>query len=484
MIYRCLERIILNGFGFIIKKRSQMRLILLLLFCCGTGSLAFPQTAGENPGSRANQFVQTALRDQKAYGWLKELCAIGPRMCGSKSSLHAVDWAEQILRQDCRADRVWRQRVMVPNWKRGNKEYALIHPSSPLIPKELSVAALGGSIGTAAGGITAGVMEVQSLAEIDSLGAQVKDKIIFLNRRFEQGNLNPNESYGAAVDQRTRGAARAGKWGAAAVLVRSVTSKYDNIPHTGITYYEENGPRIPAAALGLIDADFLHSALDKNPRLQLTLLLSCQTYPDTVSYNVIGEITGTEFPHEIILVGAHLDSWDQGCGAHDDGGGCVQAMEVLDLFHRLHLKPKRTIRCVLFMDEEQEQTGAKAYAAWSDSSGQDHLAAIESDRGAFSPRGFSVDADSLNLTTLQNWLEILYPCGIDWIRKGGSGADVGKLKQAKARIGYVPDPQRYYDLHHSANDILEAVHPRELELGSAAIAMLVYLISERGLTGN
>jgi hypothetical protein len=211
------------------------------------------------------------------------------------------------------------------------------------------------------------------------------------------------------------------------------------------------------------------------------MYLSCTPAPDTTSYNVIGEITGSEFPQEIILVGAHIDSWDLGCGAHDDGGGCVQAMEVLYLFKKLNIKPKRTIRCVLFIDEEQHQTGAAAYAARSDSLKLNHLAVMESDRGVLTPRGFSVDTDSLSLNKIQAWQSVLDLCGIDWVRKGSSGADVGKLKQAKARLGYVPDSQRYYDFHHSANDVLAEVHPRELELGTAAMAMLVYLLSEYGL---
>jgi carboxypeptidase Q len=430
--------------------------------------------------SRAEQLVQTALRDQKGYFWLKELCAIGPRLSGSQNSLQAIAWAEKTMRHSG-WDRVWLQQVMVPNWKRGLREQAMISRSSFFLKKQLAIAALGGSVGTSAAGICASVIEVKSLAEIDSLKEKAKGKIIFLNRSFDRSKFNPNDSYGGAVDQRTRGAARAGRVGAVAVLVRSVTSKYDNAPHTGVMYYEENGTRIPAATVGQIDADFLSSALLQEPNLELTLRLSCKINPDTISYNVIGEIAGSEFPEEIIVVGGHFDSWDLGCGAHDDGGGCIQAMEVLDLFRRLAIKPKRTIRCVLFMDEEQHQTGAERYIAWCDSAGQKHLAAMESDRGVLTPRGFNVDADSLVLIKIQSWQKILEPTGIDWIRAGGSGADVGKIKGAKALLGYVPDSQRYYDFHHSANDVFEAVHPRELELGTAAMAMLVFLLSEEGL---
>jgi carboxypeptidase Q len=447
-----------------------------LVFC----SVAVAQPDMEEQNSITKALVRTALTDQQGYQWLQDLCAIGPRLCGSTKSLQAIFWAKKLM-QGFGADSVRLQPVLAPNWKRGNAERLLISRSSCCKKKNLAIAALGGSIGTGPAGITAPVLEVKSLAEVDSLGVKVQGKIVFYNRPFDPGRMNPNESYGQAVDQRGHGAARAGKHGAVAVLVRSVTSKYDNNPHTGVTYYEDGGIRIPAAAIGQIDADFLSAALLKDPKLELTIHLSCKPEPDTTSYNVLGEITGSEYPQEIILVGAHIDSWDLGCGAHDDGGGCVQAMEVLYLFKKLNIKPKRTIRCVLFIDEEQHQTGAAAYAAWSDSLKLNHLAVIESDRGVLTPRGFSVDADSLTLQKIQEWQNVLNLCGIDWVRKGGSGADVGKLKQAKARLGYVPDSQRYYDFHHSANDVLAEVHPRELELGTAAMATLVYLLSELGL---
>lgn len=458
-----------------------MRTIKPLIICLFLYSTAFPQQNMDEQKSTVKAFIATALTGQQGYNWLKDLCAIGPRLCGSAESMQAILWARKIM-QDFGADSVGLQPVMAPNWKRGKKEKLLISRSYFAKGKFLAVAALGGSVGTGAAGISATVVEVRSLAEVDSLAGQVSGKIVFYNRPFDLGRQNPNESYGLAVDQRTRGAARAAKYGAVAVLVRSVTSKYDNKPHTGSTYYEDGGRQIPAASLGQEDADFLSSALIKDPGLQLTLHLSC--YNNTaraLSYNVIGEIKGSEFPREIVMVGAHIDSWDLGCGAHDDGGGCVQAMEVLYLFKKLNIKPRRTIRCVLFIDEERQQSGAEAYATLCDSLQLNHLAVIESDRGALTPRGFSVDADSLILKKLQGWQEVLSLCGIDWVRKGGSGADVGKLKQARARIGYVPDSQRYFDFHHSANDVFAEVHPRELELGTAALATMVYLVSEHGL---
>jgi hypothetical protein len=200
------------------------------------------------------------------------------------------------------------------------------------------------------------------------------------------------------------------------------------------------------------------------------------------SYNVIGEIRGEEFPDEVILVGGHIDSWDVGDGAHDDGAGCVQSIEALDIFKRLNITPKRTLRTVLFINEETGLTGAKEYAAYADSSKQAHIAAIESDRGAFTPLGFSIDTDSTELIEILNsWLPLLNKAGIIWIKKGGSGADISLIKNITLPMGYVPDSQRYFDLHHSPNDVFEEVHPKEFELGSAAIAIMVFLLSEEGI---
>ena len=245
--------------------------------------------------------------------------------------------------------------------------------------------------------------------------------------------------------------------------------------------YNDSIPKIPAVTIGIRDAELLSLAMETQGSLEIEMKLSCINHEAKLSYNVIGEIFGKERPQEIIVVGGHFDAWDKGHGAHDDGAGCVQAIEVLDLMKRLNLQPRRTIRCVLFMDEEQRQSGARAYGTMVDSLKQTHIAAIEADRGAFMPRGFSVTADSLIIDKMQAWLPLLNGAGIEWIRKGGSGADISKIKNAKALIGFVPDIQRYFDYHHSANDTFDKVHPREMELGSAAMAILTWLLSEDDL---
>ena len=425
----------------------------------------------------AQQIVETALKQQKGYDYLRELCEIGPRLSGSAKSMEAINWAYDKMKS-LGFDKVWLQPVMVPHWERGDVESCTILD----LEKKLSILALGGSIATPSEGITAEVIEVKSFQELEKKKEQVKGKIVFFSRALDQGIVNTMAGYGGAVDQRVNGASEASKYGAVGVVIRSITTKYDNVPHTGVMIYVDTIPKIPAAALGNIDADYLSNELKKNPHLKMNLKLNCKTLPDAQSYNVIGEITGTEIPDEIVLVGGHFDSWDVGCGAHDNGAGCIQTMEVLDLMKRLEIKPKRTLRCVFFINEENGTRGATEYAKYADSTKQIHLAVIESDRGAFTPIGFYAETDSTEiLEKLQSWLPILEKANIEWVRKGGSGVDVQKIKNAKLHMGYVPDDQRYMDFHHSANDVFEAVHPREFELGAAAIAIMAYLLSEEGL---
>lgn len=466
------------------KSRSIIQpvhlLLLLQIFAAPITNKMFAQIDSNQLNQYkeiAEKITGTALRDRSGYEWLEQLCKIGPRLSGSDESLEAINWAYNKM-NELGFDSVWLQPVMVPNWKRGEPEKCTILNSG----KELSILALGGSISTPPEGITAEVLEVKSFKELAERKDEARGKIIFFSRAIDQGIINTFSGYGDAVIQRTEGAIEAAKYGAAAVLIRSVTTKYDNVPHTGVMKYVDSLSKIPAAALGYLDADFLSEELKKHPHLKVNLILNCKTLTDVQSYNVIGEIRGTEFPDEIILVGGHFDSWDAGCGAHDDGGGCIQSMEVLDLFKRLKIKPKRIVRCVLFINEENGLRGAIEYARNAENSNEYHLAAIESDRGVFTPVGFSVETESLlMLNKLKSWLPILETAGIEWIKKGGSGVDVSQIKNAGILLGFVPDDQRYMDVHHSANDEFEAVHPRELELGAAAIAVIVYLLSEEGL---
>jgi hypothetical protein len=425
----------------------------------------------------AQKIVDMALRDQKGYAYLRELCEIGPRLSGSENSIRAINWAQEKMKS-LGFDKVWLQPVKVPHWERGDVESCTIRQ----LEKNLSVLALGGSIPTPQDGITAEVIEVKNFDELKKKKGQVKGKIIFFSRSLDQSNVNTFAGYGGAVDQRIKGAIEASRYGAVGVLIRSITTRYDNVPHTGVMDYNDTIPKIPAAALGNIDADFLSNELKNHSNLEINLKLNCKTLPDIQSYNVIGEIRGIELPDEIVLVGGHFDSWDVGCGAHDNGAGCIQTLEVLDIIKRLDIKPKRTLRTVFFINEENGTRGAIEYANYADTSNQNHLAVIESDRGAFTPIGFYAETDSTEIISrLKSWLPILEKANIEWIRKGGSGVDVQKIKNAKLHLGYVPDDQRYMDYHHSANDVFETVHPREFELGAAAIAIMAYLLSEEGL---
>ncbi|MGB9663601.1 MAG: M20/M25/M40 family metallo-hydrolase [Ignavibacteria bacterium] len=450
---------------------------LILLFY-SLNSLA--QNLDKNLYELSKKIVRTALVDQKGYQWLDELCKIGPRLPGSENSKKAIQWAKRKM-EEAGFDSVWLQPVMAPHWERGNFEEAKIVKSKKFKSRKLSITALGGSVGTDKNGITGEIIIVNNFDELKSKSDLIRGKIVFYNRPLDFGEVEPFSGYGRAVDQRVSGAIEAAKYGAIGVIVRSITTKHDNVPHTGVMRYVDSLPKIPAVAIGYQDADFLTNAITNEPDLQVNIKLSCKKLPDVQSLNVIGEIRGSEFPDEIIVVGGHFDSWDKGCGAHDDGAGCVQSMEVLDLFKRLNIKPKRTIRCVLFIDEEQNQTGAIEYAKFAMNSNQKHLAAIEADRGAFTPRGFYADTDSTTLNYLQSFLPYLNLAKIDWIRKGGSGVDVSKIKSTKALFGYVPDSQRYMDVHHSDNDTFDTVHPREFELGSAAMAIMCLLLSEKGL---
>lgn len=428
----------------------------------------------------SESIVKKALVEKTGYELLRELCDIGPRLSGSENSLRAIYWAEEKLKS-YGVDKVWLKPVMVPHWERGSVETAAILSGDKSLNKSLNVLSLGGSVSTQENGITANVIEVKNFDELENRKVEVRGKIVFFSRPLDESLLNTFAGYGGAVDQRVYGAVQAAKYGAVAVLIRSITTRHDNVPHTGVMVYVDSVARIPAASLGYLDADFLSDALKKDPNLKITLNLNCKTYPDAQSYNVIADITGSEFPNDIIVVGGHFDSWDVGCGAHDDGAGCIQSMEVLYLLNKLGIKPKRTIRCVLFINEENGSRGGIEYGKYAAESGENHIAAIESDRGGFTPIGFYVDSDSSVLNKIKSWESVLEKAGINWVKKGGSGVDVNYIKNTKAKLGYVPDSQRYMDVHHSANDTFDSVHPRELELGSAAMAIMAYLISEEGL---
>ena len=425
---------------------------------------------------------ETSLTDGASYDWLDHLSnQIGGRLSGSLNAERAVQWGKEELDQ-MGLDRVYLQEVMVPKWVRGTFEYANIE-TSPGNTINVPICALGGSIATPAAGIRAGVVEVQSIDELKSLGREViQGKIVFFNRPMNPTNIRTFEAYSDAVDQRTQGAAEASKYGAVAAVVRSMSLRLDDFPHTGATQYKgiPLSQRIPASAISTNGAELLSSMLKLNPDLRFFLKQNCKNYPDVLSHNVIGEIKGTEKPEEIIVVGGHLDSWDLGDGSHDDGAGIVQSMEVLRLFKKLNIKPKRTLRVVLFMNEENGLRGREKYAAEAKRKGESHYFALESDSGGFTPRGFSFDCSNEQFQNLLPLFSYFEPYPVKEFTQGGSGADIGPLKDGKVILaGLRPDSQRYFDYHHAANDTFDAINKRELELGAAAMAALVFLIDQR-----
>lgn len=429
--------------------------------------------------TQLKSIYSTALLNGKSYSWLEHLSVqIGGRLSGSLNAERAVDWGKEEL-DLLGLDRVWLQPVMVPKWIRGTFEYAHIE-TSPGNTINVPVCALGGSVATPIAGIRSEVIEVDGINALRKLTKKdVSGKIVFFNRPMQADLINTFESYSGCVDQRYSGAEEAAKLGAVAVIVRSVNLRLDDFPHTGSMSYGDLSmrKRIPAAAISTNGAELLSSMLALNPELRFYLKQNCKNLPDVQSYNVIGEIKGSEKPDEIMVVGGHLDSWDLGGGAHDDGAGVVQSMEVLRLFKEIGYQPKRTLRVVLFMNEENGMRGATKYASVSKAKKENHVFALESDAGGFTPRGFSIDTSPEKLKIIQSWEPYFKPYLIHLFVKGGSGADVGHLKtDANILAGLRPDSQRYFDYHHAANDTFDKINKRELELGSATMAALVYLI--------
>jgi carboxypeptidase Q len=422
-----------------------------------------------------------ALSNGKSYEWLRHLTKqIGPRLSGSVGAQKAVDWTKQIM-QEQGFDRVFLQDVMVPHWVRGAKEEAFIHVGKQ--KTTVPIAALGGSVATPPKGIEAQVIEVKSFPELRALGAEkVKGKIVFYNRPMDPTKINTFEAYGGAVDQRGNGATEAAKLGAVGAIVRSMTNVHDDNPHVGGMRYGTGVALIPTAAISTNAADLLSKSLQENPSLTFYFKQNCETLPDAKSYNVVGEIKGSEKPDEIIVVGGHLDSWDLAEGAHDDGAGCVQSMEVLRIMKALGIKPKRTIRAVMFMNEENGLRGGIQYADLAKKNNEKHIAAVESDNGGFTPRGFGIVGKPEQREKIMAWQPLLAPYGLTDIGAGGGGADIGPLAQSgTVLLGFKPDSQRYFDYHHTTIDRFEAVSQRELELGAASMAAVVYLLDTYGL---
>ncbi len=425
-----------------------------------------------------------SLTSGKSYQWLDYLSnQIGGRLSGSLNAEKAVYWTKSEL-EKIGLDKVWLQPVMVPKWVRGNPEFAFIE-TAPGKTTNVNICALGGSIATPASGLKANIVEVKDFDDLERLGrSNIEGKIVFYNRPMDKTLIDTFKSYGGCVNQRYEGAVHASKYGAVGVIVRSMNLVLDDLPHTGSMTYGDIpvDNRIPSAAISTNDAELLSTMLKLDNDIKFYFKQNCKQFKDVLSYNVIGELTGSEFPDEYIVVGGHLDSWDLGDGSHDDGAGCVQSMDVIRLLKLSGITPKRTIRVVLFMNEENGTRGAKKYAEESFAKGENHIFALESDAGGFSPRGFYFDTDQNNFNQILGWKDLFKPYLIHFFELGGSGADVGPLKTPNNVLsGLKPDSQRYFDHHHSSSDTFDAINKRELELGAATITSLVYLIDKYGI---
>ena len=434
-----------------------------------------------NDAAMVKKIVDDVMIHSTTYSNLRILCKdVGNRLSGSENYLKAVKLSEKLLKE-AGADTVYLQQCMVPHWVRGAKESGeIILSKGKKIP--LNLLALGNSQGTGAKGVQAKVIEVKSLDEISGLASELKGNIIFLNIKMNPNYINTFDAYSESARSRSRGPSMAAKYGAIGALVRTLNVNVNEVPNTGGMNYNDSFPKIPAVAISTKDAELLSNELANINVASVRFTTYSKMLPDVIGYNVVGEIRGTEFPDQIISVGGHLDSWDIGEGANDDGAGVMQSIEVIRVLKALDLKPKRTVRAVLFANEENGLRGAYAYLNEAKAKKENHLFALESDAGGFTPRSFGFDTTPDRFKKIMLWQPLFVPYGISEFLDSGGGADVDPLKSIGATVaGFNPDSQRYFDIHHNKNDVFENVSERELKLGAANMAALIYLVSEYGL---
>jgi len=436
-------------------------------------ALALGFTAGNGGDETATRILDAARSDSTAWDKLAYLSdRVGHRLSGSEQLDRAVAWVAAELERDG-VPEVWTEPVMVPRWIRGDERARITSP----VVSELALLALGGTVGTSPGGLEAEVVEVDGFETLERLGDSVAGKIVLFNRAIEAGFGSEN-GYGSAVGLRARGASRAAQQGAVGMLIRSLGTADYRLPHTGSMGYEDDVPRIPGAAIAAEDAELIHRLLASGDTVRVHLELGSHTLPDVESANVIAEIPGRELPQEIVLIGAHLDTWDVGQGAHDDGAGCAAVMETMRLLRRLELQPRRTIRAVLFTNEENGLRGGKDYAARHGA--EFHEAAIESDSGGAAPIGFGITGGPGGVEIIESIAGHLRRIDAAQVFPRGGGADISPLKEfGVPRLALVQDSQHYFDYHHTEADTLDKIDPRALERNVAALAWMAYALAER-----
>ncbi len=413
---------------------------------------------------------EKAFGGTRAVDWVKGLCdEVGPRLSGSPGDAASIAWALETLK-GLRFTNVHAEKVMVPVWQRGVETGEVTAPYR----QKLALAALGGSVATPEGGLEAEVVEAASLDALDAKGAAaVTGRIVFFNKKMERGS--EMAGYGRTVDVRTSGASRAARLGAVGVLIRSIGTDHNRLPHTGAVDYVAEVPKIPAAALSIPDAEMLERLLQKGKPVRVRFTLTCADRPEAESANVIGEIKGSSKPDEIVLLGAHRDSWDLGTGAIDDAAGCGIVIEAARLIGLLTKHPPRTIRVCLYANEENGGAGGKAYLKAHEAELGKHAAALESDSGTDRPVGFSWTAGPSAEPFVKEVAAILEPLGAGSLSEGGGGSDVGTLRLAGVPMFAVrQDTSRYFDYHHTANDTFDKVDAESLDRNVAAVAAFAY----------
>lgn len=456
--------------------KSLLSSLLVTLFL----SAGMAQGPGEDE-EVVRDLYSYALTHHQGYQWLKDLTDIGGRLAGSPEADSAVSYFKYLA--DSMGFKTTLMPVKVPHWVRGAAEQASFIANER--EYSLRACALGGSVATAPEGLKAGVIEIHSFEELDSLGTELEGKIAFFNIPMDPAFINSFFAYGSAVKQRWMGAVEASKRGAAAVVIRSLSNTLNPYPHTGSMTYEGAEERIPAMAISTLDAEALSEALATYPDLEIFMKMNCEWKDSVISHNLIADLPGTETPDEIILVGGHIDSWDLGTGAHDDGAGCMHSLEAAWLLKQLKILPGRTLRVVFFMNEEFGLSGARKYARQSRLNNWNHVIAMESDGGGFSPRGISIVTNDTLTERIKELRSLLEPYGIHQFSQSGSGADISQLKSDDViLIGLRPDTHRYFEFHHSTQDNIDAVNQRELEMGSATLASIIYLLDKYDITAQ
>lgn len=461
----------------------------LAMTCVALNSVLFavyPETATSSGSlsdryrDKARKIMDAALAGNDGFRKLEELClTIGHRLSGSSQLEKAIDWAVAAMKKDGQ-ENARREKVMVPKWVRNHEWATMLEPRE----EHLVMLGLGGSVPTPPGGITAPVVVVSGQEELEKLGDAVKGKIVLFNNVMPPYNPETGSGYGAAVQYRSKGAILAAKQGAVASLVRSVTAKSLRTPHTGAMRYEDGVPKIPHAAITVEDAETIARLQAKNIPVVIKMVMEAQTLPESESANVVAELRGSTNPDEIVVIGGHIDSWDVGHGAHDDGGGCVMAMEAINVLRKLNMIPRRTIRVVLWTNEENGLAGGKAYAKDHEAELPKHVAAIEADSGVFRPTGYSAecqdkDREARAAEQLAEIVSLLTTIGPMKASTGHSGADVSPMKPAGVMLmGHNVEGSTYFDYHHTPADTIDKIDPRLLSENIAAMAVTAFIIAD------